>query len=223
MRRIVPVRYILHAMRARGRESTHTAAHSTWATHALADGGTRGRGASGARARLRASERAPSARQQQQQAEDLELLPHVEADCRELEEGVEKVTALLGRGEARALPARTLPRALQDLVRAVVARGDRRHDGEKMCCATLSCCSSSNGVQTGRQTGITGTYPRPPRRSFTPLQPSTCTHAGAHAGLTVRSEGFAPRRPLPPPGERACGEPRTRVWCARPGDRCYRG
>ena len=146
MRRIVPVRYILHAMRARGRESTHTAAHSTWATHALADGGTRARGASGARARLRASERAPSARQQQQQAEDLELLPHVEADCRELEEGVEKVTARLGRGEARALPAHTLPRAREGHARAGAAPDHVLHDGENVSCAILSSCSINTGV-----------------------------------------------------------------------------
>ena len=76
-------------------------------------------------------------------------------------------------------------------------------------------------VQDPRQTdSITGTYPRPPRRSFTPLQPSMCAHAGAHAGLTVRSEGFASRRPLSPTSERARGESRVRVWCTRPGDRC---
>ena len=55
------------------------------------------------------------------------------------------MTAPLGRGEARALPARTLPRALGDLVRVVVARGDRGHDGENVSCATLSTCSMYTG------------------------------------------------------------------------------
>ena len=188
MRRIVPVRYILHAMRARGRESTHTAAHSTWATHALADGGTRARGASGARARLRASERAPSARQQQQQAEDLELLPHVEADCRELEEGVEKVTALLGRGEARALPARTLPRAREGRARAGVALDHVLHHGENVCCASLSSCSMKTGMLL-----MSGT-------SRAPARPRKFTEA-----TTVPTSRAAPPRPTPGPraGEHA--------------------
>ena len=75
-----------------------------------------------------------------------------------------------------------------------------------------------------RQTDSTiGTDPRPPRRSFTPLRPSTCAHAGAHARPHRQvGRGFAPRRPLSPTAERARGEVRVRVRCTRPGDRCYR-
>ena len=59
---------------------------------------------------------------------------------------LERIYDLLGRGEAHALLARALPRALGGRVQVVVARDLRLHDGEKVCCAILSCCSSSNGV-----------------------------------------------------------------------------
>ena len=73
---------------------------------------------------------------------------------------LKKLITLLGRSEAHALLARALPRALGGRVQVVVARDLRLHDGEKMCCAIFSCCSSSNGVQSYGGTSCTYAWPQ---------------------------------------------------------------
>ena len=71
------------------------------------------------------------------------------------------MTALLGRGEAHALLARALPRALGGRVQVVVARGHRPHDGEKMWLRHLVMLQQcSNGVQSYGGTSCTYAWPQ---------------------------------------------------------------
>ena len=148
MRRIVPIRYTLHAMRARGREYPHTAAHSTAArTHSR----TAERACEATAARARASPRERARAKRAAAVAAGRTSRKTNAPCPQLQvvllqTMLKKLSTLHGRGEAPALRARTLPRARRGHARAGAAPDHVLHDGENVSCAILSSCSINTGV-----------------------------------------------------------------------------
>ena len=193
MRRIVG-RYATYYMPcARGGASTHIQQHTAHGQHAR----TRVRRNAHARRQRRApvSPRERARAKRAAAAAAGRISRKKTASCPELQVVqlqilLKKLITLPGRGEAHALRARTLPRAREGRVRAGVALDHVLHDGENVCCASLSSCSMETGTLLMSGTSRAPARPRKfteattvPTSRAAPPQPTPGPRAGEHARL----------------------------------------
>ena len=161
MRRVVPIRDIRHAMRARARVHTYTGPMShTW-PRGLRNARVRRRRHACASLRERArAERAAAAAAGRSSCAPFRSPRPRSPRSRQLQE-VEKVDrAAPGAARRARRGARVLLRSRDGLERVAVARNRVLHDVEKMFCAILSICSSKNGMSSAGVTSSTYSWPR---------------------------------------------------------------